>query len=147
MAGEEDATALPGQVGEELADPLDALGVEPVGRLVEDERVGVTEQCRGQAESLAHAEREATDRPLGHLREPDHGQCLVNPCAGQLAGGGDRPEVVVRVAGRVGVGGVEERADLGGRMLERAVRLPLERRRPAVRAVELQEQAHRRALA
>ena len=41
VRGEEDGSSFGGQGTHELADPLHALGVEPVDRLVEDERPGV----------------------------------------------------------------------------------------------------------
>ena len=41
VRGEEDGSSFGGQGTHELANPLHALGVEPVDRLVEDERPGV----------------------------------------------------------------------------------------------------------
>jgi hypothetical protein len=41
VRGEEDGSSFGGQGPHELADPLHALGVEPVVRLVEEERPGV----------------------------------------------------------------------------------------------------------
>jgi len=41
VRGEEDGSSFGGQGPHELADPLHALGVEPVDRLVEEERPGV----------------------------------------------------------------------------------------------------------
>jgi len=41
VRGEEDGSSFGGQGAHELADLLHALGVEPVDRLVEDERPGV----------------------------------------------------------------------------------------------------------
>ncbi len=58
--------ALPGQVLEQLPQPLDALRVEPVGGLVEDQRVRIAEQRGRQAEPLPHAEREGLRLLLGH---------------------------------------------------------------------------------
>ena len=59
VAGDEDRAALGGQPLHQVPDPDDALGVEPVDRLVEDEDRRVAEQRGGDAEPLAHAEREA----------------------------------------------------------------------------------------
>ena len=78
VAADEHGASLAGQVDEDVADPADALGVEPVGRLVEDHRVRIAEQHTGQPEALAHAERVAADLALGDLGQPDEGQHLVD---------------------------------------------------------------------
>ena len=65
VRGEEHGAALGGQAAHEVADPQHALGVEAVDRLVEDERGRVAEQRGGDAEALAHAEREAADALAG----------------------------------------------------------------------------------
>ena len=56
MAGHEDRPALGGQGSEQMADPQDPLGVEPVDRLVQDEHSRVAEECGGDAQPLAHAQ-------------------------------------------------------------------------------------------
>jgi len=61
VAGDEHGPALVGQTPDQTAQPVHALGVEAVGRLVEDQDLGVAEQGPGQPEPLAHAEREAAD--------------------------------------------------------------------------------------
>ena len=76
------------------AQPVDALGVEAVGRLVEDQDLGVAEQGGGQAEALAHAEREAADPAAGVGGQPDLVEGLVDPVPGQPGGGGQDPQVV-----------------------------------------------------
>ena len=69
VRGHEHRPALGGQRLQQVADPEDALRVEAVDRLVEDQGLRVAEQRRGDAEPLAHAEREAA-RPLaGHLAQ------------------------------------------------------------------------------
>ena len=50
-----------------LAELEDAGGVEPVGRLVEDQQLGVGEQAAGDSEPLAHALRVARDLLVGAL--------------------------------------------------------------------------------
>ena len=61
---DQDGLALGAEVAQEAAQPADALGVEAVGRLVEDEHLRVAEHSGGQAEPLAHAHRV----PAGRLR-------------------------------------------------------------------------------
>ena len=55
VAGDQDSPALGGQGLQELADPENPLGVEPVDRLVEDQHGGVCEERGGDAKSLALA--------------------------------------------------------------------------------------------
>ena len=78
VAGDEDRAALVvRQVAEEAAQPLDALGVQAVGRLVEDEDGGVAEQGGGQCQPLPHAEGVAAGPPVAGVGQPDLGEDLV----------------------------------------------------------------------
>jgi hypothetical protein len=52
----ESSTVRPSGVPHELPHPADALRIEAVHRLIEDQRVRVAEQRRGDAESLPHAQ-------------------------------------------------------------------------------------------
>jgi hypothetical protein len=56
VAGEQHGASFGGEVAHEGAGPADAFGVETVEGLVEDEDVGVAEQCGGDAQALLHAE-------------------------------------------------------------------------------------------
>ncbi len=82
---------------EEVAQPADALRVEPVGRLVEHQRARVSQQRAGQAEPLAHAERVALHPPAAGAVQLDQLEHLVHPPgrAGRLRsrarGGGCAP--------------------------------------------------------
>ena len=60
--------------------------VEAVGRLVEQQQVGVVHQRLGQLDPLLHAGGVAADRAVALLVEPDVAQRLGGP----LAGGGAR---------------------------------------------------------
>src|SRR4051812_49195457 len=55
---DEDGATLCRESLEQVADPVNPFGVEAVDGLVEDHRVRIAEQRRGDAESLPHAERE-----------------------------------------------------------------------------------------
>ena len=70
VAGEEHRGPGPVEVEQQLADLLDALRVEAVGRLVEHQQPGLAQQRAGQAEPLPHAERVRADRPLVHAASP-----------------------------------------------------------------------------
>jgi len=63
VAGHEHRAAAIGEGAQRVAQPPDAVGVEAVRGLVEQQHVGFTEEGAGQGEALAHAEGEAA-RPL-----------------------------------------------------------------------------------
>ena len=55
VARDQHGATLVGEPAQELADPADAVEVEPVDRLVEQQHPRVAEQRRRDAQSLAHA--------------------------------------------------------------------------------------------
>ena len=71
MAGDEDGAALRRERPDQVAQPADALRVEPVRRLVEDERLRIAEERGGDPEALPHAERVATRTTLRGTRQLD----------------------------------------------------------------------------
>jgi hypothetical protein len=74
--------ALVGRSAQHLAHPQDALVIEAVYRFVEDEHTGISEQCRRDAQALAHAEAEGTDPRAGNRGQADPIEDLVDPAAG-----------------------------------------------------------------
>ena len=56
VTGDEHGSPPLGEPTQKAAQPADALGVEAIGRLVEDQNVRVTEQRAGDSQTLAHAE-------------------------------------------------------------------------------------------
>ena len=77
VAGDEHGAALCGQAAQEVPQPADAFGVEPVGRLVEDQQFRVAEQRRRQPEPLAHPERVSLHPSPGGIIELHQAQHLV----------------------------------------------------------------------
>ena len=61
VAGHEHRASLVGVGTKEPSQPVHAFGVETVGRLIEDQHVGLPEQGGRQPEALAHAQREPLD--------------------------------------------------------------------------------------
>src|SRR4051812_40669089 len=84
----------PSEVAQQAAQPPDAVGVEAVGRLVQDDHARVPEQRGGQPESLAHAHRVAAHLAPPGLVEPDHLEHLVGAAHRQAGDGGEDAEVV-----------------------------------------------------
>ena len=121
MAGDEHGPALVGQAADQAAQPVDALGVEAVGRLVEDQDLGVAEQGGGQPEALAHAEREAPDPAAAGGGQPGLLQDLVDPPRVEPGRGGQDPEVVAGRAARVEPARLQDRPDPAGRVGQLAV--------------------------
>ncbi len=78
VAGDEHRPASFGVSPQIGAKPANTVGVESVGGFVEQQRLGFTEQGAGEGESLAHAEREAADPLVGHGRDADLGEDLVD---------------------------------------------------------------------
>ena len=147
MAADEDRPPVPGEGHEHVADPAHALGIESVGRLVEDQRVRIAEQDTGEPETLAHAERVAAHLALGDGSHPDGFEHGVDPGDVDAVARGHPAKVVAPGSGGVHVAGVEERSDLVHRSIELAVLLAVEAGRAALETVEPEHAAHRRALA
>jgi len=90
VGGHEHRATLRGQVGQQAANPQDALRVETVDRFVEQQDLGVRQQRAGDAQPLGHAEGEVPRAaPRGPL-QTDHFQHLVDPAGGDAGGGADR---------------------------------------------------------
>jgi hypothetical protein len=126
---------------------VDALGVEAVDRFVEEQHLGVAEQGRGDAEPLAHAEREALGAPLGHVLEADHAEHLVHAPGRDARELGQAQQVVAGGAAAVHRLGVEQRAHLTGGVGQLAVRVAADRDTSRGGVVQAQDHAHRRRLA
>ena len=107
--------ALGGEAAQEVAQPADALGVEPVGGLVEHEDARVAEQRGREAEPLGHAEREAAGAPAGGAAEVDELEQLVGARQRDAGLGREHPQVVAGRARRMG-GRLEHDADLRERV-------------------------------
>src|SRR6185437_17057476 len=87
-------------------------GVEAVHRLVEQQDPGITEERGGDAEALAHAERELAGALARHLLEPDQLEHLGYARARDVVRPGQVPQMVVGTPAWVDGPGLEERADL-----------------------------------
>jgi hypothetical protein len=73
VARHEHGAAAASEVGEVEAQPTDAVGVESVRRLVEQQDLRVSEQGACQGEALAHAEGEPAGALVGGRLETDLG--------------------------------------------------------------------------
>ena len=147
MAGDEDGPARRCQASQQQADPPDAVGVEPVGRLVEDQHARIAEQRGGDAEALAHAEGELA-RPLaGGRLEPDHRDHLIDAAAGDVVGLGQHPQVRPGRASRMDRLRLQQRADLAQRPPQVVVGTAVHGDLPPGWVVQAHDHPHRRRLA
>ena len=112
MARIEDRASLGGKLLEQVADPQDALWVEPVDRLVEQQHARIAEECPGDPEPLAHAERELADLLLRHCGQTDELEHLVDTLGGDRVRLGDRQQVVSSGSTRMDGLGIDESAYL-----------------------------------
>jgi hypothetical protein len=76
---------LVGHPAQQRAQPAHAFGVEAVGGLVEDEDPRVGQQRQGQAEPLAHAQREPAHAPVSRGPEPTRSSAGAMPAGSMPA--------------------------------------------------------------
>jgi hypothetical protein len=128
-------------------------GFERGGGLVHDEQLGRVDLCLGDAEPLALAAREAADRPVGLVREPDELEHLVDAVLDrprgtsveEARGEAQRlPRRLVLVEARV----LRQEADAAAHLEAVAGRVPAQHLgAPRARPREPDQHAHRRRLA
>jgi hypothetical protein len=147
VARDQDRPALARERPEEVAEPADALRVEAVRRLVQDEHLGIAEERGGQAEALPHPQRVALHAATAGLSEVDECQDLVHARARDPAGDGEHAEVVPSRPARMGVERLEQDPDAHDRVVELAVARAQDRRASRGRLDEAEDRAHRRRLA
>ena len=108
------------EVANELEHLVAPLRVHAVGRLVEEQQIGIVDQRLGQLDALLHAGRIGLDVAVARLAEADVVEDLVRPLhrvdgrqPGELAAVGDERDGVHAGDVRVGLRHVAEpRADL-----------------------------------
>ena len=151
------------EAGQEVLEPRQAVGVEVVGRLVEQEDVGILEQRGGEQGPglLAARELACSGRPVARWSMPSRrrtssarASAAQAPVASRAL---ERVRVGVEIAGvleggerlaRLAQGVVQERVDRAvGRLLREVADARGRRDRPAVGALVAGEQAQQRGLA
>ena len=121
VAGDDDRASLRGQAAQRAAQPGDAARVQAVGRLVEDQHLGIAEHGRRQPEALPHAERELPHGPSRGRGEADLVQHLVHPPGRNAVRRGQDPQVIAGPAARVKARRLQHRADHPARPVQAAV--------------------------
>jgi hypothetical protein len=147
VAGDEDAAASLGEGGQVGAQPADAVRVEAVRRLVEQQDLRFAEQRAGQREALAHAQGEAAGALVGGRLQADLGQDGRHPVQGDATERGRRAQVLSSGPARVHAACVEHRADDTGWVAQVGVGDAVVGDAAAVGAGQADHRAHRRRLA
>ena len=130
VAGQQHRAAARGVPAQQVAHPADALGVQPVGRLVEHQHRRVGQQRAGDPEPLPHAERVAADPAPAGVGEPDQLEHLVHPRRpGRRWSSASSRRCVRPVRPGCTADGVEQRADDGARVGQLRVRPAVDQRR------------------
>ena len=142
VAGHEHGAPLGRQSLEQGPHPQDALGVEAVDGLVEEEHARVPEQRGGDAEPLGHAEGELPGPLAGHRGQPHQLEQLVDARRCDVVGLGQGPQVLVGAPPRVHRFGLEQGPDLPQGPRQVVVPASVDGDAPAVGAVEPHDHAH-----
>jgi hypothetical protein len=147
VAGHEHRAALGGQLLHQVPDPQDAFRVESVHRLVQHQHLRVAQHCRGDAEPLPHSQREPACPLACHGMQTDQVDHLVNPPSGQLLRLREHEQVVVRGATGMHRLGLQQGPDRTQGFGQLPVGPASDRCRACVRAVQAENEPHRRRLA
>src|SRR5450631_4951427 len=111
MGREEHGPTFGRECPEEPAHPVNAVWVESVDRLVEDERGGIAKEGGGDAQALAHAERELANALLGHVLQADELDQLIDARPRDSLGLRLSEEVIVGGAPRMDGTSFEQRSE------------------------------------
>jgi hypothetical protein len=111
VARHEHGATVVGERAQRSAQPADAVGVQAVGRFVEQQHVGSPQQRACQCETLAHAQREAAGALIRRTVEADRVEHVGHPMTRDAAEVGHGVEVVARRSTGVHAAGIEHRAD------------------------------------
>ncbi len=147
VAGDEDRTALGRQHPHQIPDPEDALRVETVDRLVEEQHLRVAQQGGRDAQALPHAQREALGPPARDVLEADDAEHLVDAGGRDARELGEREQVVAGAAPAVHGLGVEQRSHLARCVRQTAEVVAADGHPAGRRPVQAENHPHRRRLA
>ncbi len=124
MAGEEDGLALGGQSAQQIAHLDDAGRVQAVGRLIQDQQLGIVQQGDGQPQALLHPQRIGVDPIPLPIGQADQAQDGVDArLVGHAEDRRHRAQIVAPRHVQMQRGGLDEGADARQELRPRALRL------------------------
>nr|AWS27355.1 FunJ4 [Streptosporangium sp. KD35] len=144
MAGQQHRPAFRGERAHQVTRPADALGVQSVHRLVQENDAGITQQRRRDAQPLPHTERETPDALVRHVLQPHLLQQRHDPGGADAVAAGQAGELVERGAARVHRTGVEQRAHLVQRPADLRVSTPVDQGHAGRRVMKADDDAQGR---
>jgi hypothetical protein len=115
VARHQHGSAPVGERPQEPPQPVDALWVEAVGRLVEDQDLRLAQERAGQAEALTHPERESLDAAFSGISEVDLVEHLLDAIVSQAGRDGEHPKVVASSSAGMEAVGFEHCTDMAQR--------------------------------
>ncbi len=142
VAGDQDRTPLCREPAQQRADPDDALRVEAVGRLVQQDHLGVAEERGGDAEALAHAEGVRPHPAPGHRGESRLLQDAVDAAQRDAVARRQGPQMIARGAGSVRRPRVQQGAHPAQGLAEFGVGATAEGGGAGGRPVQAQDEPH-----
>src|SRR5882757_1818595 len=145
LTGDEHGAALRGEGPQEAAQPAGAGRIEPIGGLVQDQHLRVTEQGSGQRQALAHALGVGTRPAPGHRAQADPFDDFVHPGATDALGRGQHHQVAARPAAGVEGPHVPDGAHLAHGLRQPPVGHPVEQGPPTA-GLQPQHEADRGGL-
>jgi len=146
VRGHEHRPSLLGKAGQQGAHPQHTLGVQAVRGLVEHNHGRVAEQRRGNPQTLAHPQREATGALARDLAQAHHVDHLVDPAATDPVCLGQRQQVVAGRAAGVHRSRLQQDSELGHRCDRCAVVPAVDPDPTARRFVQPRDHPHGRGL-
>ena len=96
MRGENHGFTAPGQGQDQVLDLATANGIEPGGRFVQDNQIGIVNQCLGQADAAGHALGKFAHGPVLGVLEPRHLEELINATLARRAAEVEQPTVKIQ---------------------------------------------------
>jgi hypothetical protein len=135
-----------GQRPEQIAHPPDALRVQPVGRLVENQHLRIPQQRRRHAEALPHAQRVSPECAAADRGEPDKLQDLVRPRQRDARGLADDAQMITSGTAFVARACLKDAADPADRLIQVGVAGAADSGRSRSRLDQAEEHAQCRRL-
>jgi hypothetical protein len=114
--GDEHGAAVVRVAAQQPVQPGGLARGQTVSGLVQDQRVRVAEQGRGEAEPAVHTEREGAERLIGQTAEAHGIEHVVGAVRGHPGSRTEHPQVAARRTGRVTGNVAEEHTDLTERL-------------------------------